>query len=74
MEITWGSCFGLKDKRTDIFKKIGNPDLFMWGGDVTYTDSISGAAMSQFFGGEFSMPVEHIKKQYNKAKHEYPGY
>ena len=74
MELTWGSCFGLRDKTTDIFKKIGFPDLFMWGGDVTYSDSIAGGVVSEFFGGEFGMPIDHIKKKYKQAKYDYPGY
>ena len=42
IKLTWGSCYGQSNYRTDIFKTIGDPinppDLFMWGGDVTYTD------------------------------------
>ena len=62
MELTWGSCYGLKDKKNDLFFKVGNPDLFIWGGDVAYTDSIHGAIRSQFMGGEHGESIDHIRE------------
>ena len=59
IRITWGSCFGQSNLRSDIFKSIGElePDLFIWGGDATYTDKFSSFLTSQESG---MLPIEHV--------------
>jgi phosphodiesterase/alkaline phosphatase D-like protein len=39
--VAFGSCYGLYDFKSDIFKTIAaaEPDLFVWLGDVSYNDS-----------------------------------
>jgi hypothetical protein len=45
LKINFGSCYGILDRKSDIFKNIADneegghkPDLFMWGGDAVYVD------------------------------------
>ena len=45
LNIAYGSCYGINDMRSDIFKTISGirhnisaPDLFIWGGDAVYAD------------------------------------
>ena len=40
IELAWGSCYGMKTHTSDIFETISRnrPDVFVWLGDVAYTD------------------------------------
>jgi phosphodiesterase/alkaline phosphatase D-like protein len=42
LKIVFGSCFGLFNKTSDIFKTVieNDPDLWIWLGDVTYADDL----------------------------------
>ena len=42
VKITFGSCYGIKDWRTDIFKTVleTEPDVWIWGGDAAYVDNV----------------------------------
>ncbi len=44
--LAFGSCYGLLDYRTDVFKHVNNqsPQLWMWLGDAAYTDDIYGSS------------------------------
>jgi hypothetical protein len=60
IDIAWGSCYGVQDKRTDIFKSISQPsppDLFIWGGDATYVDTFTSFLYDDETG---VLPVSHI--------------
>lgn len=40
ISITFGSCYGIWDRTSDIFKTIApSTDIFIWLGDVAYIDS-----------------------------------
>jgi phosphodiesterase/alkaline phosphatase D-like protein len=45
LKLAFGSCYGLLEYSTDIFKYISRdyaPDLWIWLGDAAYTDDIMG--------------------------------
>ena len=61
LNIAFGSCYGLDGRSSDIFKVIqnGKPDLFIWMGDVAYTDDV----YSQMLGiSDGILSIEHINK------------
>jgi len=42
LSIGFGSCYGLRDNKSDIFKTIAKEDLdlWIWLGDVAYADKV----------------------------------
>jgi alkaline phosphatase D len=73
LEISFGSCYGIEDRRNDIFKTISSrsPDIWIWGGDATYVDKKAAIIMKD---GEGYMPTDHVKRKYALAKNDYPHY
>ena len=61
LRIAFGSCYGIFDKRTDIFERIAGdePDLFVWLGDVAYVDN------PRHFG---PMPPDYIRERLEMTK------
>lgn len=75
--IAFGSCYGLVNFYTDIFRHVNafKPDLWVWLGDAAYTDDIMGSCKSHYplrqrFDHCFvdkpdnTMPPEYVRKQY----------
>lgn len=67
----WGSCYGISDLKNDIFKTIGSPDVFMWGGDVVYSDFLGSIFMPENNG---YLPMNEVKEIYKDAETQYPYY
>ena len=62
LKLSFGSCFGLFNKSTDIFKNIKayNPYMWIWLGDYAYTDKFSPFGWSP-------NPIEKVIYQYNRT-------
>lgn len=74
LTIAFGSCYGLENKTNDIFRVISGidertahdaPDVFLWTGDVAYTDEMMSFLMDEGTGYN---SIEHIKDQYERTK------
>ena len=51
IRIAFGSCYGIRDFKSDIFETIADdkPDLWIWLGDVAYVDGSDWSSI--IFGG-----------------------
>jgi hypothetical protein len=61
LKITYGSCYGIQDRRSDIFKDVigvETPDLFIWGGDAVYADKFEAIFMADNEGWR---PIDEVK-------------
>ena len=65
LRIAFGSCYGIYEKRSDIFDTIATdePDLFIWLGDVAYVDNLDNYLD---FGGP--MPPGYIRERLEMTK------
>ena len=66
-KLAFGSCYGMLDHKSDIFKSIVNyePHMWLWLGDAAYTDDIlAGACIFSPFTDidkfDNSMPLEYV--------------
>ena len=49
--LAYGSCYGLVDFHTDIFRSVNefSPHVWVWLGDAAYTDDIMGSCKQGLF-------------------------
>ena len=71
MRIAYGSCYGNRDLRSDIFKTIGTPDVYIWGGDIVYADQ-----KPRLFRNSkhIARSKKEVIEKYRMASEEYPYY
>jgi len=70
--LAYGSCYGLVNFYTDIFRSINEyqPHVWLWLGDAAYTDDIMGSCKGLIGSyimtgkGDNTMPPEFVKQQY----------
>ena len=77
LKIAFGSCYGLFNQWNNIFEVIANtdPHVWMWTGDVAYTDNVRSPGKTLYGIIEYSivkpdggMPLEYYIGRLNKTK------
>ncbi|CDW89877.1 UNKNOWN [Stylonychia lemnae] len=71
IKLAFGSCYGIFDRKSDIFKTIteNDPALWIWLGDAAYTDNVRLAGGTKFFLNilvlkDNSMPTNYAQHRF----------